>query len=153
MKILLSLFIALFCSSNQALAIAPLGGHWVALEGKISSNLGLSGKCSKVEIMIEQTEARITTTKYESTCTMFGSKWGPIPQDIKDGKVYEAGEQVGTINDTTLITISQDGSYQYAYNLKLITGPQGQTQLQSYYGAGSGIGAIATEATLEKVSP
>ncbi len=131
----------------QSMAIANFTGHWIATSGKLSSNVGLSAKCTKVEIEIVQTQGVIETKIYDATCGMFGSKWGPIKQDIKDGKIYEAGVEVGTINDDTMITVSTSGTYQYAYNLKLIQSADGKKQLMSYYGTKGGIGAMVTEAT------
>jgi hypothetical protein len=136
----------LFLSSGAS-ALANFTGHWIATNGKVSSTVGLSSKCSKVEIDIVQTEDAIQTKIYNATCDSFGSKWGPITQTIKNGKVYEQDEEVGKINEDTMITISTSGSYQYAYNLKLIKGADGKTQLMSYYGVKGAVGAMVTEAT------
>ena len=137
--------------STQAFAIANFSGHWIANSGQLSSNVGLSAKCTKVEVEIVQTEQVIETKIYDATCGLFGSKWGPIKQDIKDGKIFEAGIEVGTIDDDTLITVSTSGTYQYAYNLKLIKAADGSTQLMSYYGTRGSLGAMVTEATHSQV--
>ncbi len=121
-------------------------GHWVAQGGQVSSNIGLSSPCSKVEILIQHTDDQIRTEFYKSDCQMFGTKWGPVVQDIKDGKVFEKGVEVGTITDDTLITVSSSGTYKYAYNLKLKKSDQGELRLNSYYGTKGAIGAMATEA-------
>lgn len=137
--------------SFSAGANVQLEGHWVADSGQVSSNIGLSAKCTRVEIIIEQDEKSVKTLKYDAQCGTLGSKWGPIQQDIENGKVFEAGVEVGTIDDTTLLTTSVDGTVQYAYNLRLVRGQNGEPLLQSYYGTKNFIGAIVTEATLSKV--
>ncbi|MGZ3725759.1 MAG: hypothetical protein ACXWPX_08180 [Pseudobdellovibrio sp.] len=145
------LFVGVIQLKVNAQEVANFSGHWIANEGKVSSTVGLNSKCSKVEIEIEQTATEILTKVYDAQCDMFGSKWGPIHQQIKDGKVYEQGEEVGTISGDTLITVSQSGSYQYAYNLKIATLPNGQKTLQSYYGTKGGVGAIVIEAVGRQV--
>lgn len=141
------IFLLILVLPLQSMAIANFTGHWIANSGKLSSNVGLSANCTKVEIEIVQTQDVIETKIYDATCGIFGSKWGPIKQDIKDGKIFEAGVEVGTINEDTMITVSTSGTYQYAYNLKLIRSADGRKQLMSYYGTKGGIGAMVTEAT------
>lgn len=121
-------------------------GHWVANSGKVSSNIGLNSPCSKVEILIQHTDDQIRTEYYKSDCQMFGAKWGPVVQNIKDGKVFENGVEVGTITEDTLMTTSTSGTYKYAYNLKLKVSDEGELILNSYYGTQGAIGAMATEA-------
>lgn len=139
--------------TTNVFAVANFSGHWLANSGKLSSTIGLSSDCSKVEIIINQSETQIVTQMYNSECKMFNAKWGPITQTIKDGKIYEDGTEVGTITEDTLITISNSGTYKHAYNLKLKTNAAGHTTLDSYYGSKGAIGAIVTEATHEKVNP
>ncbi len=133
--------------AQQAKAIANFSGHWIATDGKVSSNIGLNSNCSRVEILIQQSETEILTQVYNAECNLFGSKWGPIRQQIRDGKVYEQDEEVGTISTDTMITISASGTSKYAYNLKLVQNADGTKSLKSYYGTQGAIGAIATEAT------
>ena len=76
-----------------------------------------------------------------------------VVQEIRDGKIFEQGEEVGTIDDTTMITVSRSGSYQYAYNLRLHKSAEGIETLESYYGTKGIIGAMITEAMHEKVAP
>ncbi len=141
----------LFLIPMTSFAVANFSGHWVADSGTVSSNIGLNSKCSKVEIIIEQTEKTILTKKYQADCALYGTKWGPIPDDYENGKVFEDGVEVGTVSDTTLMTLTRSGSAQYAYNLKLSQAATGEWQLQSYYGTKTAAGAMATEATLRKV--
>jgi len=136
---------------TQASAHANFSGHWLATSGTVTSTVGISAKCSRVEIEIIQTEDVIHTRIYDSTCEPYSSKWGPITQTIKDGKVFERGVEVGKITDDTMITVSKSGQYQYAYNLKVVTGADGKTQLMSYYGVKGAIGAMVTEATLDRL--
>lgn len=130
--------------------IANFSGHWIASEGKVSSNIGLNSKCSKVEILIEQTETEIITNLYNAECDMFGSKWGPIHQEIRGGKIFENDLEVGTITEDTLRTTAPSGAYQYAYNLRLLNSPEGKKILQSYYGTRGAVGAMAIEALHQK---
>lgn len=141
----ISLLLVLSVQSH-AQDVADFTGRWVAAAGTISSTIGLSSKCSSVEIEIIQTVDVIETKLYKATCDLFGSTWGPITQEIRNGKIYEDGEEVGTITKDTMITVSTSGTMQYAYNLKLIQSPSGQKQLMSYYGTRGGVGAIVTEA-------
>jgi hypothetical protein len=125
--ILLSLCFGLLtilgAGNSKALARANFSGHWVANSGKVSSNVGISASCSKVEIIIEQNEKEFITKKYESTCNFFGSQWGPVKQDLNGEQVLEQGEVVGSISDDTLITTAPSGTAAYAYNLKLVKNP------------------------------
>lgn len=129
---------------------ADFTGHWLANDGKVSSNVGISGKCTKVEIVIEQTPDALVTKSYVAKCNLFDTDWGPIRQDVKNGKVYEGKEEVGTFDGTTLKTISKDGQYNYAYNLRIGQAADGTPTLQTYYGAQGGVGAMVVEATLKK---
>lgn len=151
MKSILALILLLVLSSisqgQQAKTVANFSGHWIATDGKVSSNVGLNSACTQVEILIQQTETEILTEVYNAECKLFGSKWGPIHQQIRDGKVYEQDEEVGMISSDTLITTSTSGTSKYAYNLKLIQNSDGIKSLKSYYGTQAAIGAIAIEAT------
>jgi hypothetical protein len=145
------LFFSLSISTIGFAAVGNFSGHWVANSGKLSSTIGLSADCTKVEIVIEQTETQLLTKLYNAECALFGSKWGPVPQEIRDGKVYEQGELVGTITEDTLMTLSTSGTYQYAYNLRLKKTADGKETLDSYYGAKGAVGAMVTEATHQRV--
>ena len=145
------LFITAFVLFRSiAWGVADFSGHWVG-PGKISSNVGLSANCSRIEIILHQSADKITIDKYQSTCDLFGSTWGPIEMPVQGGDVYEDGEKVGTISDDTLLTLQPDGDVSYAFNLKIKTAADGTTVLDTYYGTGNAIGAIATEGTLQKV--
>jgi len=135
----------------KAQAVADFTGHWRATNGKVSSTIGITANCSRVEITIRQTATALLTEKYESDCGLYGSNWGPVKEDLHGSQVSEQGTVVGSISDTTLKTVSQDGGINYAYNLRLIAGPNGQPQMESYYGTQNGAGAIVIEATLEKI--
>jgi hypothetical protein len=141
-----------FLPSPAKAAVADFSGHWVADKGTVSSNVGLHSECSAVTIDIEQTSTKLTVKQYKSECALFGSTWGPSEMTLKDGKVFEDGEEVGTISGDTLITISPSGTAAYAFNLKLIKGDDGQSVLESYYGVKNGVGAIATEANHRRVT-
>lgn len=147
------LFLGFTSFSVSAFAVANFTGHWVSNSGKVSSNVGLGANCTKIEIIIEQTETEIVTKKYHSTCGFFGSDWGPNTMQIQNGKVFENGDEVGYVNDTTLISITPDVNVLYAFNLKLTQTADGKPAVQSYYGVKNGVGAIATEGILEKVEP
>jgi hypothetical protein len=139
--------------SLPALASAPVAdfsGHWAATEGKVSSPIpGLSGDCTRLELVIEQDAARIETKKYSAACALFSSDWGPVAQTIRDGKVYEGDKQVGTIDATTMITVAQDGNVAYAYNLRLGADAEG-AYLDTYYGTKNAVGSVVIEARLRK---
>lgn len=134
-------------------AVGDFSGHWTADKGTVSSNLGLRSDCTKVELDIAQTADKLTVRKYKSDCNLFGSSWGPDEMTLKDGKVYEDGDEVGTITGDTLMTIAPSGTVAYAFNLKLVKGADGQPVLESYYGVKNATGAIATEANLTKAAP
>ncbi len=69
---------------------------------------------------------------------------------IADGKVYEHGEQVGTVDDTTLISIAPSGSVAYHYNLRLVPAADGTMELESEYGAQNFLGTLMTVARLRR---
>lgn len=148
-----TLFLLPLLFSSPAWAVGDFSGHWLATSGKISSNIGLKGTCSKVEIIIEQTPDNLHTEKYSAKCSLFDSDWGPIDQTIRNGKVFEGDEEVGTITEDTFKTMAPDGNVSYAYNMKLIRNADGSFSMDSYYGTGNGFGAIVIEATLQKVKP
>jgi hypothetical protein len=115
---------------SEAFAVADFSGTWVASSGTVSSTIGISSTCTKITIQVVQTATEIRTDVYNAECTSFGSKWGPITQYIRAGKVFERDsngdeEEVGTISEDTLITVSNSGTMQYAYNLKLVPQPDG----------------------------
>jgi hypothetical protein len=142
--------VAILLIFNTAWADGDFSGHWEAHDGKVSSNVGLKGDCSLIQIDLEQTADSLIIKKYHSVCTISGTTWGPIREDIKDGKVYENGELAGTFDGTTLKTTMPDGSVVYAVNLRLEKDPTtGAPVLRSYYGVQNIIGAIAEEAVLK----
>lgn len=144
------LFIIASLLSTTALAVGDFSGHWVAEEGEVTSQIGLNSKCSRVEIIIEQTATAVITKKYSSTCDMFGSSWGPVEQAILDGKIYEHGEPVGTIDETSLNSAAQDGTVLYHYNLRLVAGANGKMELESEYGTQNFVGKLITVARLKR---
>lgn len=134
----------------NAHAIGDFSGHWVTDSGEVVSDLGLNSKCTGIEIVIEQTASEMITKQYTSTCALFGSSWGPMVQEIKDGKVFEQGEEVGTVDDTTLVSIAPSGTAVYIYNLKLVPSANGEMELESVYGVKNSLGTIRTEARLKR---
>jgi hypothetical protein len=150
-QILILAFFPIFLRAQTQQPIANFSGHWVAQSGALSSTIGIKAQCSNVDIVIEQTDTQILTKSYKSDCGLWGVHWGPIPQEIRNGKIYEKGVEVGTITSDTLITVSTDGSYKYAYNLRLKKAADGHVVMDSYYGTQGAAGAIVTEATHEKV--
>lgn len=139
----------LFSSATLAADVANFSGHWIAPSGKVNSNVGLKGECSKIELVIEQNANVIRTKLYKADCGNYSSSWGPVNQFIRDGKVYEGEgedeEEVGTITHDTLITVARSGSVSYAYNLKLHPQADGTQTLQTYYGTRNAFGSIAIE--------
>ncbi|MGE3260300.1 MAG: hypothetical protein AB7K68_00830 [Bacteriovoracia bacterium] len=152
-----TLFLLAALVSTPAFAVGNFSGHWLTTTGKINSTVGIKGDCSKIEIVIEQKEGLLLTKQYRANCGTYDSNWGPVAQTIRDGKVFEGEgedeEQVGTITDTTLITVSRSGGVSYAYNLKLHPQPDGSVLLQSYYGVKNAVGAIAIEGLMLQASP
>ncbi len=146
----LALALWLFSFSANADDIANFSGHWVASSGKVTSTIGLTDTCSRVEIVIEQTADQLITKSYKSDCNRYGSKWGPVTEILKNGKVYEDENEVGTIDSTTMTTKSADGATAYLYNLQLTKEASGTIALKSVYGAQSSVGTITTEATLTR---
>lgn len=147
MKLSALIFLAI---AVQAHAVGDFSGIWVG-EGEVSGVAGLGSKCSKVEIIVEQTETSVFTKKYESTCDLYGSTWGPIQQDYHDGQVFENGEPVGIIDDTHMTSTAPDGGAIYIYNLTLVPGPNGTFELDSEYGVQNFVGTLMTRARLKRV--
>jgi hypothetical protein len=146
------LFILLLSLTFKSWAVANFEGRWIATEGEVVSTLGLNSKCSRIEIIIKQTTNEIITEKYESTCELYGSTWGPVLQTIKDGKVYEHDELVGTIDEESLLTTAPSGTVFYIYNLSLISDSSGQIQLKAEYGVRNYLGTLLTTARLSRHS-
>ncbi|MBY0384773.1 hypothetical protein K2X05_06400 [bacterium] len=143
-------FIVVVAFFQNAQAIGDFSGHWIADSGEVKSNVGLSSTCSKIEVIIEQTDTTIVTKKYESTCKLYGSSWGPFVQTIEDGKVYEDDEQVGIVDDTKLTSTSPSGTATYIYNLILGTDSKGERTLTVEYGVKNYVGTIITYGTFYK---
>jgi hypothetical protein len=135
---------------------ADFSGHWVGT-GTIYQKPLLVGNptqspCSKIELWMEQTAATLTTRHYTATCGAISPDWGPDVMQIKDGKVIEQGDEIGTLKGDTLITVDDTGSVSYAFNLK-VTGTGDQRTLHSYYGVKNGMGTIVIEGTSLKLVP
>lgn len=146
----MSSFILILFLGLKTWAVGNFEGHWIATQGEVTSNLGLSSTCTKIEIVIRQTESSIVTDKYESTCQLYSSTWGPVVQRIQDGKVYEDEDVVGTIDDSSLLTTAPSGTVFYIYNLKLVPNNNGQMDLEAEYGVRNYLGTILTTARLVK---
>lgn len=144
------LFAVAIVFSPNLFAIGDFSGHWVAEHGEVVSQIGLNSQCSRVEIIIEQTPTAVITKKYTSTCDLYGSSWGPVEQTVMDGKVYEHGEHVGTVDETSLISLAPSGTVAYHYNLHLVSGPNGEIELESEYGAQNFLGTLMTVARLKR---
>lgn len=144
------LFIAVVVFFQNAQAIGDFSGHWIADAGEVKSNVGLSSTCSNIEVIIEQTETEIVTKKYESTCDLYSSTWGPVVQAIADGKVYEDDLQVGIVNETTLVSTAPSGTAAYIYNLILGVDSKGERTLTVEYGVKNYVGTIVTYGMLYK---
>ncbi len=142
--------------SSQAFAVVDFNGRWVANSGKVSSTMsGLGGDCTKVEIYIKQTETQLITETYNADCGLWSKKFSNKVLELRDGKVFEQhGEnldEVGTISDTTLMTLTTSGVYQYAYNLKKTFDEVNGYTVQSYWGTKGSAGAIVVEALHKRV--
>jgi hypothetical protein len=137
-------------TSLSSLAVGDFSGHWVAEGGEVTSDVGLNSKCSRVEIVIEQTQSAVITQKYSSSCNLFSSEWGPMEQLFADGKIYEQGEEVGTIDDSSLTSIAPSGTAFYLYNMRLVPGASGEIELESEYGVKNAVGTILTTARLKR---
>lgn len=145
------IFFILFLSFIQNVqAIGDFSGHWIANSGEVKSNIGLSSTCSKIEVIIEQTETEIVTKRYESTCDLYSSSWGPVAQTIADGKVYEDDLQVGIVDDTTLVSTAPSGTAAYIYNLILGVDSKGERTLTVEYGVKNYVGTIITTGVFNK---
>ena len=141
----------LLLAATPALAV-DFTGHWVG-PGQITQ-VDFAGRrtapCSRVEIILEHLPAQLTIERYHAICQTMEPKWGPFDMEIRDGKIYEDGEETGTLEGDTLRTLSQDGSIQYAFNLRLKeVAPGEKPTLESYYGVRSGMGTIVIEANLK----
>ena len=144
------IFTAILALGINAFAIGDFSGHWISEGGEVVSDLGLNSKCSRIEIVIEQTDIEIVTKQYTSTCDLFGSSWGPMVQQIENGKVFEHGEEVGTVDDTTLVSVAPSETVFYLYNLQLVPAADGSMELESVYGVKNYLGTIRTMAHLKR---
>jgi len=132
------------CFSATGWAVGHFEGHWVSKTGKVTSNIGINGDCTKVEILITQDEHQLLTKSYRAECGTYSSDWGPVPEEIHGGQILEGGDQVGTIDDKALKTSTPDSGVLYNYNLEL----QGAGRMHSTYGTQNFVGSITIEADM-----
>ena len=151
MKTLIFVSTFAFSFSSSSWAVVNFTGHWMTTSGTVSSNVGFHSDCKKIEIVIEQTDTQFLTKTYHSECGLMGSDWGPDTMQLQGNKVFQYGGEVGSISDDTLLSDSPDSGVDYAWNLKMIVGDDGQPAVQTYYGVQNGVGAFATEGILHKV--
>lgn len=155
-QILKSLIVAILFSTSSVFAVADFNGRWVANSGKVSSTMaGLGGDCTKVEIYVRQTETQLITDTYNADCGLWSKKFSNKVLEIREGKVFEQHgdslDEVGTISDTTLMTLTTSGVYQYAYNLKKTFDEVNGYGMQSYWGTKGSAGALVVEAVHKRV--
>jgi hypothetical protein len=129
-------------------------GDWNGTGQLIGTN-GSKTACSKIRIKIDHqvsTNPQLLTVKvYDATCGYFGPEWGPYPFEIRDGKVFEDGEETGTLEGNLFKSLQASGGVQYAFNMKLVAGVQPSDDvLRSYYGVRNGLGAMVIEGDLKR---
>jgi hypothetical protein len=145
------LFLLLLAQSLSVYAVGNFAGHWISESGKVTSNIGVNGNCSKIEIVITQDSSAVVTKSYHAECGTYSSDWGPVPEDIHGGKIFENGDEVGTIDETTLKTSAPDSGVIYNYNLSLMPSSQGSEKMHSLYGTQNFVGSITIEADMVRV--
>ena len=144
MKILISSFS--FLLSSLALAsVADFTGTWVG-KATITSTFGVKGSCSSLEIDIRQTATAIVVTRYHAACDLMDTDWGPSTMQIKGGKLIEDGEEVGSIDESTMVSNAADSGVLYILNLKKIS----DTEIDSTYGTKNAVGTISVDGPLKR---
>ena len=149
--ILSSLF---FFGISQTIYAVDFSGHWTG-SGQITqrSLTGTDTKpCSLVDLSITQTPSKITLKRYHAICGLLDSDWGPDVMDIRGDKIFEYGEETGTLQGNLLKTLSSDGGVQYAFNLRLSSEIGKTPILESYYGVNNMTGTIVIEGKLSSTT-
>jgi len=147
------LFIPLFFFSVLPVAAVDFSGRWSGT-GQVTTVSPFVGNktypCSKIEIHIEHRPEQVTVGKYNAVCEFVGgSDWGPYNFEIRGEKVFEDGEETGTLIGDTMKTLQASGGVQYAFNLRLKEVVSGQEPiLESYYGTRNMMGTIVIEGNL-----
>jgi hypothetical protein len=154
----LILVVSAFVLSFAAAAAEPVNfsGDWTGT-GQLTTSNGMKSACSKVRIKIEHQAASdpqlLTVKVYDATCAYISPEWGPYPFEIRGGKVFEEGEETGTLDGNLFKSMQTSGGVQYAFNMRLVSGSQPTDDvLRSYYGVRNGLGAIVIEGDLQRAS-
>ena len=144
-KVILTHFIFLVYSVTSKATLADFSGTWVGL-GSVTSTFGVKGKCSSLEIEIQQTPNELRVNRYHAACDLLDTDWGPSSQQIRDGKLYESGEEVGSIYGTSAVSSAADSGVLYILNLKKVS----DTELNVTYGTQNFVGTITIEGPLHR---
>jgi hypothetical protein len=159
---LLGVFLALaFPALGQANEFARgashFGGHWTGAGRIISHNTFFGttqGPCSLIDITIEHLPARLTIARYHAICDNLSPDWGPSVMEIREGNIFEDGEQTGTFDGDILKTLQRSGAVQYAFNLRIAPqSPADAPVLESYYGVRNAAGSMVIEGNLNAAQP
>ena len=147
-----ALALATALTSLPAFAV-DFTGHWVGTGTMFQK--GLTGTtqspCSKVEVIVEHLPNKLTVQKYNAVCGIMNPEWGPYPFEIRGTKVFEDGEETGTLEGNLLKTLQASGGVQYAFNLRLQDPPAGQAPvMETYYGVRNLVGTIVIEASIPR---
>ena len=151
------LFLSLL-TANVARAADPVNfsGDWWGTGEMIGKNVKKTA-CTKIRLKIDhQANAapQILTVKiYDATCGLISPEWGDYPFEIRDGKVFEDGEETGSLEGNLFKSLQASGGVQHAFNMRLVSGAQpAEDVLRSYYGVKNGLGVIVIEGELKRRS-
>ena len=139
-----------------AAEMVNFSGDWWGT-GQMTGKNGQTTPCSKIRIKIDHqanSVPQILTVKlYDATCGLISPEWGDYPFEIRDGKVFEDGEETGSLEGNLFKSLQASGGVQYAFNMRLVSGTQPTDDiLRSYYGVRNGFGVIVIEGDLKRRS-
>jgi hypothetical protein len=146
--------------SDAPLALGQAGvnfsGDWQGT-GQLQGPGNRKSPCSKIRIKIDHrtgaTPEVLTVQLYDATCGLYGPEWGPYPFEIREGKVYEGGEETGALEGSVFRTTSSDGGVQYRFDLQLQNGASSADDLlRSSYGVRNGMGTIVIDGVLSRTT-